>query len=184
MKNEVRPMATKSATSRKILYFCLQAAIIAALYAGLSYAGFGISYGPVQFRFAEALTLLACLTPSAIPGLALGCALANLGSPYGLPDILVGTAATLLAACLSYAFRRVQCKGIPWLSALMPVIMNGVCVGAMIAYTTVGRLADVTPLLVFSAGGWIALSELGICFVLGVPLLLALRKLPKHILNP
>ena len=57
-------------------------AVIAALYAALTYAASAVNlaYGAVQFRFSEALTVLAAYTPAAIPGLTIGCILANLGS--------------------------------------------------------------------------------------------------------
>lgn len=50
------------------------AAAVAALYAVLGYFGdiFGLTFGAVQFRFAEALTVLPFLFPAAAPGLAIG----------------------------------------------------------------------------------------------------------------
>ena len=54
------------------------AAIIAAIYAVLTLALPLPQYGPVQFRFAEAMTVLPFLFPEAIPGLTVGCFLANL----------------------------------------------------------------------------------------------------------
>ena len=61
------------------------AAVIAAAYAGLTLFLPIPQYGPIQFRVAEAMTLLPFLFPEAIPGLAVGCFLANLlGSPYVL----------------------------------------------------------------------------------------------------
>ena len=63
-----------------------RAAVIAALYVVLTYlAGvMNLAYGPVQFRFSEALTVLPFLFPEAIPGLFVGCVVSNLLSPYGL----------------------------------------------------------------------------------------------------
>ena len=55
-----------------------RAALIAALYALLTFFLSAISFGAIQFRAAEALTLLPILTVDAIPGLFLGCLLANL----------------------------------------------------------------------------------------------------------
>ena len=72
--------------------------VIAALYAVLTLALPFLSYGAVQIRFSEALTVLPFFLPEAVPGLAIGCFIANLiGSPIAL-DWIVGTAATLLAA--------------------------------------------------------------------------------------
>ena len=84
----------------KNVRFLTQAAMIAALYAVLTYAAAAVNlaYGAVQFRFSETLTVLPVFTPAAIPGLAVGCFLANLGSPLGLVDWIFGTGATLLAA--------------------------------------------------------------------------------------
>lgn len=106
----------------KKVYSLVLGAFIAALYAALTYAAsvIGLAYGPVQFRFSEALTVLAALTPAAIPGLTIGCFLGNLGSPYGMVDVVCGTLATLVAACLSYATRNVRVKNIPVLAPLFP----------------------------------------------------------------
>ncbi|MFR3922191.1 MAG: QueT transporter family protein [Dysosmobacter welbionis] len=74
------------------------AGIIAAIYAALTLLLPIPQYGGIQFRVAEAMTVLPFLFPEAIPGLTVGCFLANLlGSPIPL-DWIVGTAATLLAA--------------------------------------------------------------------------------------
>lgn len=58
----------------KNVRFLTQAAVTAALYAVLTYvaAALNLAYGPVQFRFSEALTVLPVFTPAAVPGLALG----------------------------------------------------------------------------------------------------------------
>ena len=65
---------------KKASVYITQAAVIAALYAALTYLAsvFGIAYGNVQFRFSEALTVLAVFTPAAIPGLTIGCFIGNL----------------------------------------------------------------------------------------------------------
>ena len=71
-------------------------AVISALYAGLTLVLAPISYGAIQVRVSEALTILPLFCWEAIPGLAIGCFIANL--PMGLWDMLIGTLATLLAA--------------------------------------------------------------------------------------
>lgn len=116
--------------------FIVHSGVIAALYASLTYlsAMLGLSYGPVQFRISEALTILPVFTPAAIPGLVIGCFFANLGSPYGLVDIICGTLATLFAAIFSRSVRKIKFKGFPFLAPLMPVIFNAVIIGAEIAY--------------------------------------------------
>ena len=91
------------------------AAAVAALYALLTYFGsiFGLTYGPVQFRFAEALCVLPFLFPTAAPGLFVGCLIANLLSPYGLVDVVCGSAATLIAALNEYGLRDVTIEHTP-----------------------------------------------------------------------
>ena len=95
--------------------FLAQSAMICALYTVLTYAAasLNLAYGPVQFRFSEALTVLPAFTPAAVPGLALGCFLSNLLSPLGIVDWVFGTCATLLAALGTRMLSGVQVRGIP-----------------------------------------------------------------------
>ena len=59
------------------------AAMVAALYTVMGYFAniFGMNFGPIQCRFAEALTVLPFLFPATAPGLAIGCLITNLLSP-------------------------------------------------------------------------------------------------------
>ena len=74
--------------NKKTVYV-VKAAVIAAIYAGLTYfaAMLNVAYMGVQFRFSEALTILAAFSPAAIPGLTIGCFLGNITSPYGIVDV-------------------------------------------------------------------------------------------------
>lgn len=166
----------------KKVYTLVSGAVIAALYAALTYAAssVGLAYGAVQFRFSEALTVLAALTPAAIPGLTIGCFLGNLGSPYGMIDIICGTLATFVAAVLSYKTRNVKVKDISVLAPLFPVISNALIVGAEITaflpegFTFYGYLIQAL---------WVGLGELVVCYAAGIPLLIAVEKtqLKKYI---
>ena len=80
--------------------------IIAALYAALTIALAPISYGPIQLRVSEALTILPYLTPAAIPGLFIGCLVANILGGLGIYDVVGGSLCTLLAAFLTYLVAR------------------------------------------------------------------------------
>lgn len=169
-----------SKTYRKIL-FLAQTATIAALYAVLTYAAaaLGLAYGPVQFRFSEALTVLPMFTPAAIPGLALGCFLSNLASPLGVVDWVFGTAATLLAAIFSRMVRKMEWKKIPVLVPLMPVLFNTAIIGLEIAcLTQAGSFGfeNFTWAAFVASGISVGIGELIVCYVLGVPLILAIRK--------
>lgn len=121
--------------NKKTLYLT-KAATIAAIYTVLTYAAaaMNLAYGEVQFRFSEALTILPIFCPAAVPGLAVGCLLSNILSTVNPLDMVIGTLATLLAALCTRALRGVTIKGYPLLSMLMPVLFNGVLVGAEIAW--------------------------------------------------
>ena len=147
------------------------AAMLAAVYAVLTMSLPVPQYGAVQIRFAEALTVLPFLFPAATPGLFVGCLVANLLSPYGLLDVVTGSAATLLA-CL--CTQRVKSR---WLAPLPPVIFNAVIVGATIAFAEAGLGSAFGPAYAFNALT-VGLGELVACYVLGLPLLAALPRIP------
>ncbi len=165
----------------KNVRFLTQAAMIAALYAVLTYAAAAVNlaYGAVQFRFSEALTVLPVFTPAAIPGLAVGCFLANLGSPLGLVDWIFGTGATLLAAVGTWMARKIQIKGVPVLAPLPPVVANVVLVGfelSCLSSAGTFALGNFTWAAFGASALSVGIGELVICYALGLPLLLALRK--------
>lgn len=136
------------------------AAVVAALYAALTLALPGPSYGYAQLRVAEALTVLPFLFPATAPGLMVGCLVANLLSPYGLVDVVCGTAATALAAFLTMKMPN------KWLAPLPPVLCNGIIVGGMLAWYEAGFGPNFWPMFALSGPG-VALGELAACYVLG-----------------
>lgn len=144
--------------------YVIQSAIIAAIYAVLTIILSPISYGPMQVRVAEAMTIIPALTPAGIPGLFVGCIISNLLGPYGIIDVVCGSAATLAAAAASYKLRNIS-----WLVPLPPVIANGLIVGAELhyAYGVPGLWACI---------GWIAVGEAIACYAVGYPLLRLLKK--------
>ncbi|MBO4467958.1 MAG: QueT transporter family protein [Clostridia bacterium] len=154
----------------KYLYNIVLSAVIAALYAALTYAFAPISYGPVQFRVSEVLTILPCFTPVSIIGLTVGCLLANILS-FNAIDMVIGTSATLIAAVFTYLLRKMKFLKIPFFSLLSPVIFNGLIVGLEIAVFFVKSI-DSFPI----NAAWVALGELVVCFGLGIPFYLLLDK--------
>ena len=146
-------------------------AIIAALYAAITLLLAPISYGQVQIRLSECLTLLPVLLPEAIPALAVGCLLANILGGCSIFDILFGTLATLLAGCMTRYFRNKFA-----LAAAMPVILNGLIVGAVVHYV----YAPVVPLPLCMLS--VAAGEAAVCFIVGPLLLRALKRLPSKFL--
>lgn len=161
--------------NKKITLYITQAAIIASLYAGLTYFAsvFGIAYGNIQFRFSEALTVLACFTPAAIPGLTIGCFIGNLGSPFGIMDIILGTLATFLAAYFTYAVRKVGTKLNYIFAPLFSTLFNAVIIGLEIAvFLPEGLTWAGFAISAFQVG----IGELAVCCVLGIPLRMLLSK--------
>lgn len=145
------------------------AGLVAAVYAAATLILPIPQYMGVQFRVAEALTVLPFLFPEAIPGLAVGCFLANLlGSPI-LLDWVFGTLATLLAALWSRRMPNL------YLAALPPVICNAVIVGAEIAWFAVRDGGAFWPAYALNALT-VGLGELAACGLLGVPLAKVLGK--------
>ena len=135
------------------------AAMVAAAYAVLSLLGavFGITYGPIQVRFSEALCLLPFLFPETAWGLGVGCLIANLFSPYGVLDIVVGSLATLIAALITSRCRNV------WL--------------AVLAYEQAGTSAAFWPAYGLNAAT-VGAGEAIACLVLGVLLVKQLPRIP------
>lgn len=164
-------MNTRNQTTAKTRAL-VRGAIIAAIYTALTLLFAPISYGEVQIRIAESLTLLPVLLPEAVPALAVGCLLANVLGGCTIFDIVFGTLATLLAAIAARQLRnRVR------LAMLMPVLFNGVIVGAVVHFA----YAPVIPLplcMIFVAAG-----EAVACCVLGPIVLKMLRRLPGELME-
>lgn len=155
------------------------AAVIAAMYAATTILQNillpGTASMAVQVRVSEALNVLSLLTPAAIPGLTIGCVVANLSAVQFLPlDMIIGSLATLLASIMMYKMRNIRFKKLPLLSCLMPVIFNGVFVGAEIAYFMAQEGQSFFVAFLTNAA-LVALGELISVYVLGLPLFKALE---------
>ncbi len=151
----------------------VRAAVIAAVYVALCLVLAPLSFGPVQIRFAEALTLLPVLFPEAVVGVTLGCFLANLLASAPV-DMVVGTVATLCAALLTRRLRHVCVKGLPVWASLPPVLINAVVVGAelTILYFSPGSPVGVYLFNMLSVGAGQVVS----CCGLGLLLVWAIRR--------
>lgn len=141
------------------------AGIIGALYAALTIILAPISYGPVQVRVAEAMTVFPFLTPWAIPGLYFGCMAANIFGGFGLVDIFGGSLITLLAALATYFLRRYKKA---WLAPLPPILFNAF--GVSLYLHILAELPYWLTVLYIGVGQTIA------CYIIGYPMLLLLRK--------
>jgi uncharacterized membrane protein len=158
-----------SATRKRIVYIC-QSGLIAALYTVLTVfvGAFGLASGAVQFRVSEALCVLPFFTPAAIPGLTIGCLISNLLTGCLWQDVLFGTLATLIGALGARMLKK-----IPWLVPLPTVLANTIIVPFVLAYAY--HMEGGLPFLMLTVGAGEILSA----YVLGIVLLLALKKYPK-----
>ncbi len=149
------------------------AAVVGALYTVLTYfAGiFGITFGPVQCRFSEALCVLPCLFPETALGLFVGCLISNIISPYGIPDLVIGSLTTLIAALLTARCRNRLLAPAP------PVVLNGLFVGGMLAWYEVGFTSAFPGVFAFHALT-VAAGEAVACYGLGLLLLWQIPKIP------
>jgi len=158
MFNDVKEAWREMATPGGIA----KAALIGAAYAMLTIFFAPISYGPVQVRVSEALTLLPWIWVEAIPGLFVGCIIANFAGGFGIIDVVFGSLATLLAAILT---RKMPSKVT---AAVPPVVVNAVIVGAYLSF--------LTDFSWQAAMLYVGIGEVVACFCLGVPLLILLEK--------
>lgn len=135
----------------------IMTAVIAAVYATLTIFLAPLSYGAVQLRLSEIVTLLAFINPSFTPGLVIGCMIANIFSPFGIIDVLIGSIATFFAV---YPMRYTKNL---YIASLMPVISNAVIVGLEIAILS--ALPKIETIFYVGVGEFAAVSICGVIFI-------------------
>ena len=137
----------------------IRIAATAAIYVTLTLAIAPLSYGPVQLRLAEVMTLLCFFRKDYGYGLILGCAISNLFSPLGMLDMIFGVASTIFAVVWIPRVKNL------WIASLFPTI-------SMVFIAWELKLLG-SPfwfsLLTCSIGEFIAVT------LLGVPLFLLLK---------
>ncbi len=154
--------------------FLSQAAMIAAVYVVLTYVFAPFSFGEIQVRIAEALTILPLFTPAAVPGLFIGCLTGNILGGAILPDIIFGSTATLLGALFTYHLFRDR----PLLAPLPPIIANTLIVPFVLRFGY--GIALPIPFMMLTVG----IGEVLSCGVLGLALYFALRKYKNIVFSP
>ena len=176
--------------------------LITALYVALCLVLAPFSFGAVQVRVSEALTLLPLLMPDAVFGVTLGCFLSNAlaSSPI---DMVLGTAATFVAALLTAgvgrAFRKKQGQALPggaalngegvanagakklsgkalFFGALPPILVNAVVVGAEIVLFFMEGPA--TWPAFFATAFSVFVGQVISCGILGVLLVKTIERTP------
>lgn len=154
-------------------------ALIAGIYTAVTLAIAPFAFGNVQVRISEALTMLPLIYQPAIWGVSLGCFISNLVgamqglNPTGTIDSIVGTLATLIAAYGTWKYRNVRYKNIPWVSMLMPVVLNFIFIGAELGI--IFRIGDSLLLSMLINGAFVAIGEV-VSVLIGWVLVKALEK--------
>lgn len=146
--------------------FLTQAAMIAAVYVVLTLLFRPISFGEIQVRIAEALTILPLFTPAAVPGVFIGCLISNIIGGGILPDIIFGSLATLIGALLTYRLKDQR----PILGPIPPIAANTIIVPFVLFYGYGVNLP--IPLMMLTVG----IGEVLSCGVLGLVLYFSLKK--------
>lgn len=155
----------------------IKVSLIAAIYTILSLVLAPFSFGNIQVRVAEALTLLPIIYAPAIVALTLGCFITNLvgvvmgANLLGMMDVLIGTSATLIAALITYQFRHVEFKNIAYISVLSPIVVNALIIGAELAYVL---LPTTYGFAIFSLD--VAFGQAIAIIIIGLPLLAWFKK--------
>ena len=146
------------------------AAMIAAVYVVLTFVFAPFSFGEIQVRISEALTILPVFTPAAVPGLFVGCLLGNMLGGAALPDIIFGSLATLAGAIGTRALRNAN----PFLAPIPPIAANTLIVPFVLRYAYGVNLPIPLMMLTVCAGEVIS------CGVLGMILYYILRTRVKN----
>ncbi len=141
-----------------------ETAIIAALYAALTWLLAPISYGSMQFSISEVLILLVIFKPSYSVALILGCFIANTTSSLGWWDMVFGTLATAIAVIPMIKIKKI------WLSALFPVISNGIIIAIELYFSL-----DIKP--IWLSGITVALGEAVVLYFIGIPVMISISKI-------
>ncbi|MCL2376131.1 MAG: QueT transporter family protein [Defluviitaleaceae bacterium] len=152
-------------------------AMVAAIYATVTISQAAIGFGPIQFRIAESLNLLAFFNPIFAPAVVLGVLIANLFSPYGLVDIIFGTGASAIAMLLILATKKLTNN--LFIASLWPTIVNAIIIPLVIL---IGGGSAVTFAAFMPIAATVALGQFVVVTVFGYTLCRVLMaKYPKFI---
>ena len=158
----------------KNVTFLTQGAMIAAIYVVLTLIFKPISFGEIQVRIAEALTILPLFTPAAVPGVFVGCFIANVIGGGILPDIVFGSLATLIGAIFTLRLREHN----PVLAPIPPILANTLIVPFVLFYGYGINLP--IPFMMLTVG----IGEILSCGVLGLILYSALKRYRNILFRP
>ena len=166
------------------LRFLLVSAMVAAIYFIFTVVPAPLSYGAIQFRFAEIMVLLVFIDKRYISGLVLGCFLANLLSPYGIMDAILGPLGSLFSVVMiaftvrfgvgvvnNFNEKRTRIIAALYVSSLWPVLSS-----VIIAF---GLILAGDPAAYWYLVGSIAFGQFVVISVVGVPLFIYILSKPS-----
>jgi len=144
-------------------------AVVAAVYAAITISQAAIGFGPIQFRVAESLNLLAFFNPIFVPAVVLGVLIANLFSPYGLIDIIFGT----LATAISLGFVLLTKKTINnlFIASLWPTIINAIIIPLVFLTYYSGNILAISMMAFWPFALSVAIGQFVVVTVFGYTLL-------------
>lgn len=162
---------SEQARNKDLIRFIVYNGIVAALYIVPTYFLAPISYGPLQARISEAMTVFPIFSFNMIPGLTIGCLVSNLINPdnLGPVDIIGGTLATLIAGI----FSRIIGKKNMWLGIIPPIVANGIIVGGYLPFLLFDTVTWQEVLLTMLS---VAAGEAVVLVVIGLPLVAVIGK--------
>ena len=138
----------------------LRIAVTAALYVALTLAIAPLSYGAVQFRISEVLTLLCFFKKDYCYSLILGCFISNLFSPLGALDLIFGVASTVFTVVGMRYVKNI------WAASLFPALSMVFIAWELVYLGLPFWYSFLTA----------ALGEIAVVTVIGVPLFKTLQK--------
>ena len=150
----------------------VRAGLIAGIYIVLSLITFPIASGAIQFRVAEALTILPLFFIEAIPALFVGCMLSNLITGCMILDVVLGSLITLVASFFTFLigkiFRKNALKII--IGGIFPVVLNAIFLPLIwvLAY-------GVIEYVYYLQAGFLLISQSLSVYAIGTPLYFAIK---------
>jgi uncharacterized membrane protein len=149
----------------------VRTAVIAALYALFTVAIAPLSYGPIQFRVAEAFKVFVLFDPLYALGIGIGTFFGNLASPFVGPWELIFMPLTDMAGgVLAYFLNRWTGRRFPIAALAFYAITTSLSVGLMLTVLGAGGF--------WILAGSVAVSEI-IILTTGYPLMTWINELLK-----
>lgn len=140
-----------------------RAGVIASVYFVLTYFLQAISFGPIQARISEALSILPLFFLESVPALFIGCFLANCFSGFLVFDLTIGSFATLLSAICTYfigkMLKNTHLRFI--VGAIPPIIINAFLIPLVIYLSGGLEVTYLMEVLIIGGGQAVSILPLG-----------------------